>query len=171
VILSFASSIVFLVGSTALADFCKDSPDEQVLQFLRAKKASILLDHDTDEKKEDHLSTLSYDMAIYYVNQCPIDEIPTGLTNLLDFGWDFAGALWEVSRIMIEFHHAIEGVCFLPIVATDTGSATANVTMINPNTNSSSILELGEIAQQASCDFSLMLQDFVDFFHCENWYV
>jgi hypothetical protein len=55
VILSFVFSLVFIVGSTTLADMCVDSPDPRMLVLV--------------EKLEPHFSPITYDFVLFYINR------------------------------------------------------------------------------------------------------
>jgi hypothetical protein len=63
VLLSFIFSLVCMLSSTALADFCVNGPDLRVLSILEVLKEDI-----TD---------MIYDVAVYYVKQCPIEYVMT----------------------------------------------------------------------------------------------
>jgi TRAP-type C4-dicarboxylate transport system permease small subunit len=155
VIMSFITSIVFLVGSTTLADICMDNPDEKIIQFLQSSK----------QQQRDKFSSLNYDMAIYYVNQCPIEEIPIELTSTIKLGWDITGELWDASHLMVESRQIIEDVC-----STSFDTIISEAVELSASSAATDALKEGEIVQDVACNFSVMLQDLVDLFQCDNWY-
>ena len=156
VIFSLVSCIVFLVGSTALMDFCGDGPDRPVLEFLYSEAAAAAanqLEQGVASVSSDHSgdgtlgwSALSYSMAGEFVRQCPSGKegIPEEAATLVGLGWDYSRSLWEVSRLMLE---------------TDACNSEGN-------DNS----EMGEVVMQASCGFSVVLEEFVDLFQCDVWH-
>jgi len=98
------------------------------------------------------LSPLSYDMAMGYIRECPAGEtIPAEAASLLGAGWEFSGALWKASRLMAEPGASLRDAC-------------GKLATID------SVTKTGESLMHASCDFSVLLDGFDDFFRCENWY-
>jgi hypothetical protein len=157
VTMSFIASIVFLIGSTALADICIDNPDEQIIQILQSSK----------QQQRTKLSSLNYDMAIYYVNQCPIEEIPIEFTSTI------TGELWDVSHIMVESHQIIDDVCSTraaTATAEEEDTISAEAVDVSESSATTGVLKQGEIVQNVACNFSVMLNDLVDLFQCDNWY-
>jgi hypothetical protein len=171
VVLSMVASLFFLVGSTVLEDFCgEEDPDEQVLEFLSSAKQreqSVYGGPDLGEKVDRNRevwSDLSYDMAEGYIQQCPsggTEGIPKEAATLVELGWEFARALWEVSKLLMDTETCTSFVEDDDVTPILDGSSSG----------SGSVLEVAEIVMQTSCEFSVLLNDFVDMLRCDNWCV
>jgi hypothetical protein len=61
VLLSFIITLVCMLSSTALADFCINGPDDNVLSIL--------------ELMQGDMTEMMYDFAVYYINQCPPEYV------------------------------------------------------------------------------------------------
>lgn len=59
VVLCFAFSLVFIVGSTSLADLCVDSPDDRMLLLV--------------QRLESHFSPLTYELIVFYMSSTFVD--------------------------------------------------------------------------------------------------
>jgi hypothetical protein len=172
VVLSLAASLFFMMGSTALEDFCgEEGPDEQVLEFLSAAKQreqslhnSLDLEETADHNSVVVWSDLSYIMAEEYIQQCPssgTEGIPKEAATLMEMGWEFARAFWEVSKLLMD-----TDTC-----ASFVGGDNETPVIDGSSNSNGSVSELGEMVMRTACDFSVVLNDFVDILRCDNWCV
>ncbi|KAG7341430.1 hypothetical protein IV203_023382 [Nitzschia inconspicua] len=99
VLLSFVFSLVCILLSTTLADFCINGPDSRVLSIA-------------DLLKED-ITDIIHDFAIYYVKQCPLELLPESYTFYMRLAWTFVSGLVRFAELLVLAQDPVTEYCRL----------------------------------------------------------
>ncbi|KAG7358341.1 hypothetical protein IV203_014929 [Nitzschia inconspicua] len=99
VLLSFIFSLVCILLSTTLADFCINGPDSRVLSIA-------------DLLKED-ITDIIHDFAIYYVKQCPLEFLPESYTFYMRLAWTFVSGLFRFAELLVLAEDPVTEYCRL----------------------------------------------------------
>ena len=98
VVFCWVFSMVFVIGSTATADFCYVTPDPRVTALL-------------EELEDEFSGSVVYDFALFYTSACSPEKVPLDMNNkigqILAVFADLASFLTSLSTSSAEF----QGVC------------------------------------------------------------
>ena len=118
---------------------------------------SIMGNSEDNYDGEEDRAILSYEIAQEYIQQCPsegAEGAPTGVVIVLERGWEFTRALWEVSVLL-----ANPGTC-----------VNQRTPVLENENETTPIVQIGQLVMEASCDFSVFLTGIIEVFQCDKWY-
>jgi len=98
VTLSFVFSMVFVIGSTASADMCVDSPDPKLQAFI--------------DSNRDDFTTLFNELATFYLSGCSLENVPPTLRTFINYYLRIVQSLFSfISNLADENEEEFKEIC------------------------------------------------------------
>ena len=154
VVISWVFSMVFIIGSTAAADLCVDSPDDRVA-------AMVIRYGDFQGVRPMSNSTGTFDIRnvdgdslillflLYYIEGCPVDSAPQDLID----------SLTRVLTVLDKSVDLVANVVNDPDLPAICGNSTANLLTSNDTS----------VFQNTLCSVGEALVELQTYFSCDNW--
>ena len=139
VIISWLFSMVFIIGSTASADMCVDSPDE------RLERALVKYG---DFSSSDVTESIILAFLLFYIRGCPLGQVPQEFISEFDV----------VVATFLTAADFVDNVIENGVLAE--ACPTAATALAGAST---------DMFQDTLCDLAEALVEVQNFFSCENW--